>query len=72
MTISPSISGTSILKKDDKIIIPKSSKTYYFKVGSSTIASVWNHSDVDKVEVSGGNKAAGTDPFTVTVNLKVE
>ncbi|KAK7459645.1 hypothetical protein VKT23_009627 [Stygiomarasmius scandens] len=70
LTIDPAIASTSTITKDQTITIPKNDSKYEFSANGSVVASIWNRDDVDKVEITGGNKVAGTSPFTVTVALK--
>ncbi|KAJ7244900.1 hypothetical protein C8J57DRAFT_1524705 [Mycena rebaudengoi] len=71
LTISPPIGGTlKALNKGDIISIPTNDEAYAFKADGNTIASIYNHDDVNKVEITGGNTVPATSPFIVTVKLK--
>jgi hypothetical protein len=77
LTVSPSISltegtvitTTSSITTGTTIQIPKSGSKFSFKVGTSVVATIWNHDDENKVEIKGGSSIANTTPFTVVTNL---
>lgn len=68
MTITPATGGVSTLKKSESVQIMKSDKKNDLITDGYTIASVWNHSDGDHVEVFGGTNAA-TGPITIKIQM---
>ncbi|KAJ7124484.1 hypothetical protein C8R44DRAFT_734962 [Mycena epipterygia] len=70
LTIDPKIGDTSTLKKDQTIQVLKSAEKHSFKAKTTTIATVWNRSDMDKIEVEGGTDVANTSTLTITITLK--
>ncbi|KAJ7154884.1 hypothetical protein C8R43DRAFT_1235158 [Mycena crocata] len=70
LTVSPALaSGATTVKKGDTITLGKSGGTVTFSVNNARIAAVWNHDDMELVEIWGGSKVNGTSPFDITVDL---
>jgi len=69
LTIDPPVGTISTLSKGSTIQIDKSDEANEFSANGSVIATIYNRSDVDQVEIKGGNSVPGTSPFVVTVKL---
>ncbi|KAK6984884.1 hypothetical protein R3P38DRAFT_2806261 [Favolaschia claudopus] len=69
LTINPEIASVSTMKTGDSIQILKSPEGNKFIAFGITVATVWNHDDMDKIEVISGGTVGGTSPFEITVQL---
>jgi hypothetical protein len=68
LTIKPSIGKVTTLKQNESVQVLKSDEKNDLIVNGYTVASVWNHSAGDHVEVFGGTNA-GSGPVTITINM---
>ncbi|KAJ7668215.1 hypothetical protein B0H17DRAFT_1335997 [Mycena rosella] len=67
ITVDPPLAGSAGLTKSKATTVDKTSSAYQFSANNQVIGSVWNHDDMDKVEIAGGLQVGGTTPFKVKV-----
>ncbi|KAJ7667276.1 hypothetical protein B0H17DRAFT_1210355 [Mycena rosella] len=69
LTISPALDGVTHIQTDSTFNLAKTLVPYTFSVTNRQIASVWNHADMDLVEIFGGTTVSGTSTLDITVDF---